>query len=149
MTGLTHGGFLALSILALAAPVLAQSSNFGTMTLAPGFSASAGTASGYTGGSVSLASIANQDRDGNLCLGYGGDREMPDHVIVLQQDFSQLTVEFKDKRQPLTLLIQGPGGVRCGEGRVTGPGWSSGTYRLWVGTPDPGRRSNYTLFVRQ
>jgi len=41
---------------------------------------------GSTGGSYSLSAIANTDRHNNKCLGFA--TPTPDHIIVLQQNFS-------------------------------------------------------------
>lgn len=139
------------TLLALAAsvPALAQNANFGTMMLAPGFSESAATVAGSTGGIFSLSSIANRDRDNNLCLGFGSDRDVPDYIMVLQQDFAQLNIRVRSRQNQTTLLIQGPGGVRCGDDSISGANWPAGSYRIWIGAKESGGQSDYTLLVRQ
>jgi hypothetical protein len=145
-------------ILALgSAPALAQTANFGSMTLSPGFPAASGTIAGHTGGSFSLSSIANRDGSGNLCLGFGDSN--PDHVIVLQQGFSRLNIRVDSGGQDTTLLIQGPNNrtVRCGDdtgptnkdASIQGTDLPAGEYRVWVGSFDAGTQYNYNLTVQQ
>jgi hypothetical protein len=135
---------------------IAQTANFGSATLAPGFSPEAGTLRGQTGGSSSLPGIvANRDKDGNLCLGFGAST--PDHLITLQGNFSTLTLQVNSNRAVSTLVVQGPGNVvRCASGNnrapnatLSGTDWSSGTYRVWVGSNVSGEQFNYTLTVRE
>lgn len=137
-------------------PALAQSANFGSMTLSPGFPAASGTVTGHTGGSFSLSSIANRDRAGNLCLGFGDSN--PDHVIVLQQGFSRLNIQVDSGGRDTTLLIQGPNNrtIRCGDdtgtnkdASIQGTDWPAGEYRIWVGAFDAGTQYDYTLTVQQ
>lgn len=147
---------LGLLVLLVAAPALAQSSNFGRISLSPGFSNAEGRATGYIRGSFSLPSIANRDQDGNFCLGYGDAN--PDHILVLQDDFSRLTVQVDSGGNDTTLLIQGPdtSTVRCGDnsGRskdasIQDTEWSAGTYSVWVGSFERGRRYDYTLSIQE
>ncbi|HIK43149.1 hypothetical protein [Thermoleptolyngbya sp. M55_K2018_002] len=134
----------------------AQTANFGSATLAPGFSADAGTLRGQTGGSSSLPGIvANRDKDGNLCLGFGSST--PDHLITLQGNFSALTLQVNSNRAVSTLVVQGPGNVvRCASGNnrapnatLSGTDWAGGTYRVWVGSNVSGEQFNYTLTIRE
>jgi len=127
-------------------PAIAQS-NFGTLTLAPGFSSSQGMVQGRTGGSTSLTnSVAERDRNGNICLGYGS--ATPDYILDLDGRFDQLTLQVNGSGDT-TLIVQGPGGVLCGDDEVSASGWAAGEYQVWVGTGSPGQRSNYTLTVRE
>ena len=144
---------VAVATVLIAWPAIAQS-NFGNATLGNGFSAAEGTLSGNTGGSVSLSSaVAERDRTGNICLGYG--TSTPDHVVTLGQDFSSLTFQVSSSNADTTLIVRGPGGVRCGNDIsrsnrndvVTGTNWARGSYEVWVGTSNPGTRVNYTLTV--
>ncbi|GAB4460244.1 MAG: hypothetical protein OHK0037_07120 [Elainellaceae cyanobacterium] len=150
-------GLLFLSAVLLAGTgAIAQQANFGSATLAPGFGADAGTLRGQTGGSSSLPGIvANRDKDGNLCLGFGSST--PDHLITLQGSFSALTLQVNSNRAVSTLVVQGPGNVvRCASGNnrapnatLSGTGWTGGTYRVWVGSSVAGEQFNYTLTVRE
>lgn len=111
---------------------------------------------GSTGGGYSLASIINRDRDGNPCMGYG-DPE-PDHVMVLESEFSQLSLKVNSRGSDTTLIIKGPGknNVRCGFGKnhhrdafVKGSQWPSGEYKIWVGSVTPNQRTGYRLSIQQ
>ena len=142
-----------------ATPVFAQAANFASLSLAPGFQPRAGMVSGNTGGSYSLSSIANRDRKNNPCIGFGA--ETPDHIMTLERDFSNLSVQVKTRGKDTTLLIQGPMNspnptVRCGDdtgsskdASVQDTNWKAGPYKIWVGSIESGSRWNYLLTVRQ
>ncbi|MGL5063115.1 MAG: hypothetical protein ACRC62_24315 [Microcoleus sp.] len=124
------------------------------MTLSQGLQSPTGVLRGATGGSYSLSAIANTDNRKNKCLGFA--TPTPDHIVVLQQDFAQLTLQVNTGGKDTTLLVQGPNGstVRCGDdtgqnkdASITDSGWKAGSYRVWVGTLEPGVKSNYTLSV--
>ncbi|MEH2197233.1 hypothetical protein [Nostoc sp.] len=151
------GGWL-LAILATitATPVIAQTANFGTFNLSANFNPSQGTVQGFTGGSYSLSAIKNRDRDQKACIGFADPN--PDHIMVLEKDFSQLTIQVDTNNTDTTLLIQGPDQttIRCGDdtgkskdASVSDRNWKSGTYRIWVGTFNPGVKRDYTLRVEQ
>ncbi|HLO85005.1 MAG TPA: hypothetical protein VK203_08355 [Nostocaceae cyanobacterium] len=151
-----QGGWLLATLIALAAvPVAAQTSNFGTIKLSPGFEPATGKVSGYTSGSYSLSAISNRDRDKKLCVGFGDPK--PDHVLVLEKDFEKLTILINSGGDT-TLLVKGPDDntIRCGDdtgkskdASVSDRNWKSGTYRIWVGAFNPGVRRNYTLTIQQ
>lgn len=142
--------WLAVVFILGAGTALAESANFATLNLAPGFAAPSGTAAGYTGGSFSLSAIKNRDRSNNLCLGFAGDPEVPDYAVVLQKEFSRLRFQVKNKVGDTTLLIQSPdGSVRCGDTTIEGSNLSAGTYKVWVGAPSAGVRREYTLSIRE
>jgi hypothetical protein len=151
-----RGGWLLAAIVAMiATPVTAQTANFATLTLLPGFEPGQGTATGYTGGSYSLSAMSNRDRDKKACIGFGDPK--PDHILVLEKDFEQLKI-LVNSGYDTTLFIQGPDDetIRCGDdtginkdASVTGTKWKRGRYRVWVGTFHPGVKHNYTLTVEQ
>ncbi|NEQ21659.1 MAG: hypothetical protein F6K28_21075 [Microcoleus sp. SIO2G3] len=156
MQRLYGGGVIALIAALSATPVLSQAANFDNLSLAPGFPKAAGQVSGYTGGGYSLSSIANSDRNKKPCIGFGDPT--PDHIMVLEQDFSNLSVLVNTGGKDTTLVVQGPNDqtVRCGDdtgsskdASVQGSNWSAGTYRIWVGSFESGQRLNYTLTVRE
>lgn len=153
---LGYSGLLAAVALSVIAPASAETANFGTLRLSPGFSRADATAKGSTGGSYSLSSISNRDRDGKHCLGFGDT--LPDHVIVLQQDFAKLSLKVDSGGGDTTLVVQGPNNstVRCGDdtgqnkdASVSGTKWTAGTYRVWVGFFQPGVKRRYTLIVEE
>lgn len=145
-------GVLGLMVF-VATPVLGQTANFGSLTL--NAEKTTGMLTGSTGGSTSLPAItSNRDRHKNPCLGFGDPT--PDHILILQQPFSKLALRVNSGGFDTTLVVQGPNGVmRCG--RDTGPkkdagitddDWSAGSYKIWVGTADPGVQRDYTLTVK-
>lgn len=130
----------------MAAPLLAQSSNFGKLTLVSGFQPEQAVMNGNTGGSYSLSTISNRDRHNNLCVGFGSPT--PDHILELKSNFNQLTISSSQKNT--TLLIQGPNQdtIRCGDRAITDTDWKTGLYKVWVGSIDPGTRTDYTLSIQ-
>ncbi|MBD2089294.1 hypothetical protein H6F67_05440 [Microcoleus sp. FACHB-1515] len=149
MLSLCSGVAIGLGML----PVWAQSANFGTIELAPGFGSE--RVQGFTQGSVSLASIANRDPAGNLCVGFADST--PDHVLVLQRDLPRLSLQVSSESDT-TLLVRGPGNsIRCGDdisrtnlnAAVQDADWSAGEYRIWVGSFEADTRIEYTLTVQE
>ncbi|KYC39713.1 hypothetical protein WA1_30760 [Scytonema hofmannii PCC 7110] len=149
--------FLAALAALASTPVLADTTaNFGKLALSPGFESTKGTIAGYTGGSYSLSAISNRDRNRNVCIGYADPK--PDHILILEKDFSRLKIQVDTGGADTTLVIQGPDNsiVRCGDdtGRnkdasITDTTWKAGTYRIWVGTFKPGERRNYRLKIQE
>ncbi len=137
-------------------PVIAQTANFGTIKLSSSFDTTKKvTASGYTGGSYSLSAISNRDRDKNACIGFADPN--PDHILVLEEDFSRLQILI-NSGSDTTLLIQGPDDniIRCGDdtgkskdASISDRNWKKGTYKVWVGTLNSGVKLDYTLTVQQ
>ncbi|OUC14884.1 MAG: hypothetical protein B0A82_10780 [Alkalinema sp. CACIAM 70d] len=161
-SGVTLGGVFrvalgaacgAIALLPLGSqPSLAQSSNFGNFELTSG--SQSVSVKGSTGGTTSLPAITSDvDRDRNKCLGFGDPK--PDHMMTLKQGFSQLTLKVESGKDT-TLIVVGPGGVtRCGDdtgnkkdASITDSDWAAGTYQIWVGSMEPGMRSNYRLSVQ-
>lgn len=146
--------FLVLIATLFATPVLAQTANFASLTLSQGFPASQGVVNGYAGGSYSLSIIANSDRKNNRCLGFASPT--PDHIMVLEKDFSKLTVQV-NSGSDTTLLIKGPDDtIRCGDdtgsskdASIQDTNWKGGKYSIWVGSFKEGTRQNYTLSVTE
>ncbi|MBD2247571.1 hypothetical protein [Nostoc sp. FACHB-888] len=150
------GCLLALISTITATPVIAETVNFGTFKLSTNFNPAQGTVQGFTGGSYSLSAISNRDRDQKACIGFADPN--PDHIMVLENEFSQLTIQVDSNNTDTTLLIQGPDQttIRCGDdtgkskdASVSDRNWKSGTYRIWVGTFNPGVKQDYTLKVEQ
>jgi hypothetical protein len=149
---------LAILTTITATPVIAETAaNFATIQLVPGFNPGEGIVSGYTGGSYSLSAISNRDRNQKACIGYAD--QTPDHILVLEKDFSRLKILVNSNgTQDTTLLIQGPEEttIRCGDdtgkskdASIDDLKWKSGSYRIWVGTFNRGVNSNYTLTIQQ
>ncbi|GAP97293.1 hypothetical protein [Leptolyngbya sp. NIES-2104] len=142
---------IGLSML-VAIPAIAQSDNLRSLTLDN--QTSSGMMMGSTGGRTSLpAVVSNNDRQNQRCLGFGDPS--PDHTLVLKRPFSSVSLRVDSGGGDTTLLISGPGGVRCadsgesgGDVRVQQDGWEAGTYQIWVGTVTPNVNRDYRLIVR-
>ena len=150
------GGWLLAIAAITATPVIAETANFGTFHLSTNFDPAKGTVQGFTGGSYSLSAISNRDRDQKACIGFADPN--PDHIMVLEKDFSQLRIQVDSNNNDTTLLIQGPDQttIRCGDdtgkskdASVSDRNWKNGTYRIWVGTFNPGVKRDYTLTVEK
>jgi hypothetical protein len=150
------GWLLALMSVVIATPTIAQTSHFGKISLSPGFDPTTAIVTGHTGGGYSLSDISRRDRDRNFCIGFADPQ--PDHILVLEKDFDQLTILVNSRGQDTTLLIQGPDDktIRCGDGTdnnkdasLTDKNWKTGIYKIWVGTFNPRMRHNYTLTVQE
>ncbi len=137
----------------------ADPSNFGVITLSKSDSLP-DTARGRTGGSYSLAALANHDRDNNACLGYGDSR--PDYILVLPKALDRLQLQVDSGGRDTTLVIEGPDGFRCSDdgpapspgaapsadAELTGNDWKAGRYRIWIGTVNPADQQSYRLIVK-
>jgi hypothetical protein len=148
-------GSLALISALSATAVLAKEANFDNLIMSAEGRNARRVATGYTGGSFSLTSIANRDRSGNPCIGYGSPN--PDHILVLQKDYPRLKIQVDSGGQDTTLLIRGQSNIiRCGDdtgsrkdASIEDTGWKAGRYRIWVGSIDAGKRRNYTISVQE
>ncbi len=143
-----------LTVLAQASNfVLAQASNFGEMVISQ--AQPQAMASRSTAGLWALTNLARRDRYGNVCTGFADVN--PDHTLILQDDFDQLTLQVDSGGNDTTLLVQGPTQeiIRCGEdsdrrnrdAHISDPGWLAGTYQIWVGAHHQGQRHSYSLTV--
>ncbi len=145
--------WLGMVLLLMPSPGLAQTSNFGTLTLSS--TQTVGNLSGTTGGSTSLPAITSKtDHNNNRCLGFGDPT--PDHVLVLKQPVQNLTLQITSGASDTTLVVQGPDGLmRCADNlasrkptTIRDTEWQAGSYRIWVGTATPGVRRDYMLTIR-
>lgn len=134
-------------------PVLAQSSRSGDATLSQANPSA--TVRGTTAGIMALSNLTVRDHHGLICTGFADST--PDHVLILEEDFAQLTLQVNSGGNDTTLLVQGPAAdvVRCGEdtsrrnpdAKLQGQNWPAGTYRVWVGAHQQGQRHSYTLTI--
>jgi hypothetical protein len=147
-----------LAIIGLMAvtPVFADTSNFASFKLSPGFTPEKAVFNGFTGGSYSLSAISNRDRNKKPCIGFADPK--PDHIMVLEKDFARMRIQVNTGGKDTTILVQSSadGTIRCGDdtgknkdASVEDKGWKAGTYKIWVGTFNPGVKQNYTLSVQQ
>ncbi|MBW4512520.1 MAG: hypothetical protein KME64_39425 [Scytonematopsis contorta HA4267-MV1] len=147
---------LAALVLITTAPVVANTPNFGSFKLSPGFTPEKAVFTGFTGGSYSLSAISNRDRNRKACIGFADPK--PDHIMVLEKDFAQMRIQVNTGGKDTTILVQGPDDdtIRCGDdtgknkdASVEDKRWKAGTYKIWVGTFNPGVKQNYSLSVQQ
>ncbi len=121
----------------------AGGSNFGTVSLAPGFVPDPHTARGTSGGAIDANTL------NPTCRGWIS--QQPDHLFVAQGAFSNLRMLVHGGGQDTTLVVQRPdGGYLCNddtEGRdpVVAGGFTPGTYKIWVGSYSRGQSIPYTL----
>jgi hypothetical protein len=103
-----------------------------------------------------LSAISNRDWQKKACIGFANPN--PDHILVLEKDFDQLTILVNSDGSDTTLLIKDSANeiVRCGDdtGRskdasITDKKWKKGTYQIWVGIFEVDVKRNYTLTVQQ
>ncbi|MER3434152.1 MAG: hypothetical protein C4288_12170 [Leptolyngbya sp. ERB_1_1] len=138
--------------MAISFPTIVQAETFKTLTLDK--QTTSGTMTGATGGATSLpAVVSNRDRQNQKCIGFGDPA--PYHMLVLKQPFSSLTMTVNSGGGDTTLLVSGPGGVRCAVAGESGTDaalqqgdWQPGTYQIWVGTMTPNTNLNYRLTVK-
>ena len=88
------------------------------------------------------------------CQGHIGTN--PDHVMVLRQFMPHLRVAVTrtENDGDTTLVLQGPGGLQCGDDQdgnkpVVEGSFAPGVYQIWVGTYSDSTMLSYTLSVTQ
>ncbi|MBW4441432.1 MAG: hypothetical protein KME10_09405 [Plectolyngbya sp. WJT66-NPBG17] len=136
----------------ISVPAIAQAETFKSLTLDS--KTTSGMMMGSTGGATSLpAIVSNSDRENQKCIGFGDPT--PDHTLTLKQPVSSLSIRVDSGGGDTTLVISGPGGVRCADSGETGKDvrlqqgeWQPGTYQIWVGTVTPNVNRDYRLTVR-
>jgi hypothetical protein len=152
---LRFGWLTAILVAAVTTPVIAQTSNFGTISLSSGNEPVKLEVAGYTGGSYSLSAISNRDQEKKACIGFGDPK--PDHILILEKDFPKLKI-LVNSGIDTTLLLKGPdeNTIRCGDdtgknkdASIEGNNMKAGKYQVWVGTFDSGVKRNYTLTIQQ
>ena len=120
----------------------AGDSNFGTVSLNPGFIPDPHTATGTSGGATDATSL------GGGCVGYIAGT--PDHLFNATGAFSTLRV-MAHSTADITLVIQKPDGTYLcdddtdGTNPVVEGSFAPGTYKVWIGSYEQGTNSPYTL----
>ncbi|MBD1841937.1 hypothetical protein H6F89_00620 [Cyanobacteria bacterium FACHB-63] len=146
------GVSMTIAALQFASRTIAQPDTFKSLTL--NNQTTSGVMMGSTGGTTSLpAVVSNRDRQDQACIGFGDPT--PNHTLVLERPFSSLTIRVDSGGGDTTLLISGPGGVRCADAGESGEDvrlqqseWQPGSYRVWVGMVTPRTNRDYRLIVR-
>lgn len=140
------GSLICTTALAAASIASAQTSNFGTVSLSPGFAPDPQVITGRSGGSLQATSL------NAACQGWVS--ATPDHILVLNSGFNFLRV-FVESANDVTVVVQGPSGqFYCnddtfGTNPALSQAWSAGTYRLWVGSYQQGQVADYVLKVTE
>lgn len=118
------------------------SSNYGNVTLSPGFMPDPHRATGTGGGDVQA------DQWDGACR--GAVSQTPDHLFIANADFTFLKILVHSEADT-TLVVQKPDGTfLCNDDDdglnpgITGT-FAPGTYRIWVGAYDASERPQYTL----
>lgn len=121
-------------------------SNFGTITLVPGFTPDPHTATGTSGGTTDAATM-NAACAGNVS-------GTPDHLFVASAAFANLRIMAKSDVD-ITLVVQKPdGSFLCdddtdGTNPVVAGEFAPGTYKIWIGSYDAEANGRYTLGVSE
>ncbi|MDH5493132.1 MAG: hypothetical protein OEY14_14350, partial [Myxococcales bacterium] len=133
---------LGLTLFGSPAAVGAQNSNFGTVTLLPGFMPDPHIVSGTSGGQTDASSKSSQCR--------GWISSTPDHILRVRTSFSFLRIVVASS-EDTTLVVAGPSGqLRCDDDTyelnpsVEGS-FAPGTYQIWVGSYRRGTNAAYQL----
>jgi hypothetical protein len=124
-------------------------SNFGTISLAPGFVPDPHLAQGVSGGNTDASTLNPQ------CRGYVSSR--PDHIFVASGQFNLIRFIINAGTNDTTLVIRKPdGSYLCdddGAGAGTNPAVQAmlapGTYQIYVGSYMQGQNYPYNLAVTE
>ncbi len=118
-------------------------SNFGTVTLTPGFVPDPHTVSGTSGGSTDSSTWNTSCR--------GWVSPTPDHILMSSGNFPNLRLLVNGGAQDLTIVVQKPDGTYLcnddAEGRnpiVQSP-FPAGQYKIWIGSYTAGVNAPYNL----
>jgi hypothetical protein len=131
-------------ILLSAAPAMSQEA---LKPISPRFTPDPHVYSGKAGGGVSLQSIATTKANG-ICQGLS--QQSPNHSLVVEKNFGFLSLKVSAGDRNLSLLVKGPDGIYCRNGRspeLSGA-WISGKYEVWIGTND-GDPADYRLTLSE
>ena len=117
-------------------------SNFGTVTLTPGFTPDPHVASGVSGGQIDARQM------GSNCRGWIS--QTPDHILQATRAFSPLRVMARSNADTTLVIADSQNRVWCNddaEGRnpVIQSNFGAGTYRIWVGSYQQGQNARYSL----
>lgn len=125
---------------------------FGDITIGHNFSPDPFAVRGMSGGSLPGKEVAKRaETVTGRCTGFVD--QAPGHTLVLTTKFDYLKLQVQSPADT-TLIITGPGGTWCNdEFEGQNPGmvgeWLPGTYRIWVGSYEPGEYLPYTLQITE
>ena len=127
-------------------PAANLQSNFGTITLATGFTPDPHVAQGTSGGAIN-ASTWNP-----TCSGWVS--QTPDHIFVSSTAFANLRFII-NSTQDTTLVLQKPDGTYLcaddteGLNPIVQGAFPAGTYKVWIGSYEQGASAAYRLGVTE
>ena len=122
-------------------------SNFGTVTLNPGFVPDPHVVQGTSGGSIDATTL------NAACRGWVS--QTPDHIFMAGGPFGNLRFLVNGGPQDLTLVVQKPdGSYACNddaEGRnpIVQGTFAAGPHKLWVGSYNQGVNAQYNLGITE
>lgn len=117
-------------------------SNFGTVSLEPGFVPDPKVVSGTSGGDIDASTL------NAACTGWV--TETPDHILATSGDFSSLRV-MAHSAGDITLVVQKPDGTYAcdddteGTDPVVEAAMQQGNYKIWIGSYEQGANAQYQL----
>jgi hypothetical protein len=120
-----------------------MASNFGTVSLNPGFMPDPHTVSGTSGGSVDASTWSP------TCRGWVS--QTPDHIFMAGGNFTTMRMLVNGGSEDLTLVVQKPDGTYLcnddAEGRnpIVNSPLMPGAYKVWVGSYTAGVNARYNL----
>jgi hypothetical protein len=121
-------------------------SNYGTISLAPGFVPDPHVARGESGGNLPAQNL------GSGCAGYITQR--PDHILALSGNSNFMRI-YAVAQSDTTLVIRKPDGqyVCADDTYQLNPGvegaMAAGNYQIWIGAYEPNVSSPYELYVTE
>lgn len=145
--------FMTVAMVALAAPIAAQSlsiggssSNFGRTSLAPGFTPDPFQVSVVSGGALHVPSL----NLANGCVGYATSD--PDYIIDISGAMSYLSIYVEGSGDTGLVINDANGGWHCDDDshsgtnpRVTLYNASAGQYDIWISSYSSGESISGTL----
>jgi hypothetical protein len=123
---------------------------FENVTLSPHFLPDPTIVHGISGGPQLASEISRRPETATgACVGYVDGT--PDHVMVLTEFFDYLRLQVQSP-EDTTMVVRGPGGSWCNDDYDgNNPGiagqWLSGTYHIWVGSPESDRYNPYIIRI--
>ena len=130
-----------------AQPAQGMASNFGTVTLAPGFTPDPHVAEGTSGGAIQATTLNPS------CQGWVS--QTPDHILVASGAFANLRLLVNGADQDLTLVVQRPdGSFACNDDAegvhpIVQGNFAPGNYKIWVGSYEQGVQARYKLGITE
>jgi len=118
-------------------------SNFGTISLAPGFTPDPHVVNGVSGGAISARQVSSRCR--------GWISNTPDHVFVATGHYNNLRILARSESDTTLVVADQNDNVWCDDdgGQGTNPliqrSFAAGTYRVWIGSYRQGENARYSL----